>query len=353
MTSPCLRTSPSRSRPTSAARSRRRSSNRRRSAPMLPEMPLFLTPEVYVPLPLEATYQLGVGGGALVLERRPVGCRSPPSHQPDTSETAPPMKITRILAYRVELPLHEGSYKWSGGKSVTVFDSTIVAVETDAGITGYGEVCPLGPFYLPAYASGVRAGIAELGPHLLGEDPPQLGKLNRRMDAALQGPPLRQVGDRHGLLGHPRQGDGPAGLRAAGRPLRRRLRPLPGDLAGVARGDGRQRRRLSRRGLSPVPAQGRRRSRRSTSPASAPSPPSSQPGDRLDRRRQHRLADARRPARRPGGARRRRLHRAALPELRGMPDDPPALRPSVRARRGDRLARRPACAATPTGRWTW
>lgn len=97
------------------------------------------------------------------------------------------MKITRLRAYRVELPLHEGTYKWSGGKSVSVFDSTVVAVETDAGITGYGEVCPLGPFYLPAYAAGARAGIAELGPHLLGEDPTQLGKLNRLMDAALQG----------------------------------------------------------------------------------------------------------------------------------------------------------------------
>ncbi len=99
------------------------------------------------------------------------------------------MKIARILAYRVDLPLHEGSYKWSGGKSVSVFDSTIVAVETDEGITGHGEVCPLGPFYLPAYAQGARTGIAELGPHLLGEDPRQLGKLNRLMDAALQGHP--------------------------------------------------------------------------------------------------------------------------------------------------------------------
>jgi len=99
------------------------------------------------------------------------------------------MKITRILAYRVLLPLHEGSYKWSGGKSVSVFDSTIVAVETDQGITGYGEVCPLGPFYLPAYAQGARTGIAELGPHLLGEDPTEIGKLSRRMDAALQGHP--------------------------------------------------------------------------------------------------------------------------------------------------------------------
>jgi cis-L-3-hydroxyproline dehydratase len=99
------------------------------------------------------------------------------------------MKITRILAYRVELPLHEGSYKWSGGKSVSVFDSTIVAIETDQGITGYGEVCPLGPFYLPAYSQGARTGIAELGPHLLGEDPTEIGKLNRRMDTALQGHP--------------------------------------------------------------------------------------------------------------------------------------------------------------------
>ncbi len=104
------------------------------------------------------------------------------------------MKIQRIRAYRVELPLHEGSYKWSGGKSVSVFDSTVVEVETDAGLVGYGEVCPLGPFYLPAYAAGVRAGLAELGPHLIGEDPLQLGKLNRRMDAALKGHPYVKSG---------------------------------------------------------------------------------------------------------------------------------------------------------------
>ena len=79
------------------------------------------------------------------------------------------MKIQCIKAYQVDLPLHEGSYNWSGGKSVSVFDSTIVSVETDEGITGYGEVCPLGPFYLPAYATGTRTGIAELAPHLIGE----------------------------------------------------------------------------------------------------------------------------------------------------------------------------------------
>lgn len=99
------------------------------------------------------------------------------------------MKIRRIRAYQVNLPLHEGSYHWSGGKSVAVFDSTVVCVETDAGITGVGESCPLGPAYLPAYAAGVRAGLAELAPHLLGEDPTQLARLNRRMDAVLKGHP--------------------------------------------------------------------------------------------------------------------------------------------------------------------
>ena len=104
------------------------------------------------------------------------------------------MKIKRLFAHRVELPLHEGSYKWSGGKSVTVFDSTIVGVETDTGLIGYGEVCPLGPFYLPAYAEGVRAGLRELGPHLLGMDPRELSVLNHRMDAALKGHPYVKSG---------------------------------------------------------------------------------------------------------------------------------------------------------------
>ena len=104
------------------------------------------------------------------------------------------MKITRTVAYRVELPLHETTYKWSGGKSVTIFDSTIVGVETDTGLIGYGEVCPLGPYYLPAYAEGVRAGLRELGPHVLGEDPRQLARLNRTMDAALKGHPYVKSG---------------------------------------------------------------------------------------------------------------------------------------------------------------
>ncbi len=99
------------------------------------------------------------------------------------------MKIERISAYQVDLPLLEGPYNWSGGNTVSVFDSTLVRIDTDSGITGYGEVCPLGPAYLPAYAEGARTGIAEIGPSLVGLDPTQLGILNERMDAALKGHP--------------------------------------------------------------------------------------------------------------------------------------------------------------------
>jgi cis-L-3-hydroxyproline dehydratase len=100
-----------------------------------------------------------------------------------------PPKITKLEVYKVALPLHEGSYKWSRGNSVTVFDSTVVAIHTDAGITGYGEVCPLGPAYLPAYANGVRTGIAEIGPALIGLDPTALSLVNDCMDESLRGHP--------------------------------------------------------------------------------------------------------------------------------------------------------------------
>ncbi len=99
------------------------------------------------------------------------------------------MKITGISVYQVDLPLHEGNYKWSEGKSVDVFDSTVVQVDTDAGITGFGEVCPLGPVYLPAYARGVRTGLEEIAPALVGDDPTQLQVINRKMDYLLKGHP--------------------------------------------------------------------------------------------------------------------------------------------------------------------
>ncbi len=99
------------------------------------------------------------------------------------------MKITKISAYRVELPLVAGNYNWSFGRSIESYDSTIVRIDTDAGISGFGEACQLGPAYLPAYAAGTRTGIAEVAPHLIGADPTQTAQVYWRMDMALKGHP--------------------------------------------------------------------------------------------------------------------------------------------------------------------
>jgi len=86
------------------------------------------------------------------------------------------------------LPLHEGSYKWSGENQSRFFDTTVVAVHTDMGVTGYGEICPLGRPTCPrmprahARACGTRASS-----HRPRSD--SLLVVNDRMDAALRGHP--------------------------------------------------------------------------------------------------------------------------------------------------------------------
>ncbi|TNE34899.1 MAG: mandelate racemase [Alphaproteobacteria bacterium] len=99
------------------------------------------------------------------------------------------MKITAIKAWQVDLPLKEGRYSWSNGNFVELFDSTVVAIETDEGLTGYAECCPLGSAYLPSYAKGVRTGLMEIGPALIGRNPLSVNGINAAMDAALRGHP--------------------------------------------------------------------------------------------------------------------------------------------------------------------
>lgn len=103
------------------------------------------------------------------------------------------MKITQIRAFQVDLPLKEGRYSWSNGNFVEVFDSTVVEIRTDEGLSGYAECCPLGSAYLPSFALGVRAGLQELAPHLIGLDPLNIGNINRIMDAALRGHPYAKA----------------------------------------------------------------------------------------------------------------------------------------------------------------
>ena len=88
-----------------------------------------------------------------------------------------------------ELRYAHGAYVMSEGRVVRALPSTVVRVRTEEGIEGWGEACPLGPTYLPAFAGGVRAALADLAPAVLGADPRDLGEVRRRMDATLRGQP--------------------------------------------------------------------------------------------------------------------------------------------------------------------
>ncbi|MEM6467816.1 MAG: mandelate racemase/muconate lactonizing enzyme family protein [Pseudomonadota bacterium] len=93
------------------------------------------------------------------------------------------MKITALTLWSVPLTSHE-TYYMASGKSCATVDTIVLRVETDAGLTGWGEVCPI-PHYLPAYAAGVLPALTELAPVLLGQDPRGAEALLARADAHL------------------------------------------------------------------------------------------------------------------------------------------------------------------------
>ena len=97
------------------------------------------------------------------------------------------LRINRITVHQLDLPL-AGPYYLSGGRlKFDGLDSTIVRLDTDDGVHGWGEGCPWGSSYLPAHGNGVRAAIKELAPMLIGLDPRRLDTINRAMDLVLPG----------------------------------------------------------------------------------------------------------------------------------------------------------------------
>ena len=97
------------------------------------------------------------------------------------------MKITRITVYQSDLPL-EHPYWLSGGRlKFECLDATFVKIETDAGVTGWGEGTPWGHTYVPAHGPGIRAGIETMASFVLGLDPRRVLDVERAMDLALPG----------------------------------------------------------------------------------------------------------------------------------------------------------------------
>ncbi|MES0881041.1 mandelate racemase/muconate lactonizing enzyme family protein [Roseibium sp. SCP14] len=97
------------------------------------------------------------------------------------------MRISRIAVWQIELPLTK-PYWLSGGRlKFEAIDSTFVRIDTDEGVSGWGEGCPWGHTYLPAHGPGLRAAVGVLAPALIGRDPRALDEINRAMDIQLPG----------------------------------------------------------------------------------------------------------------------------------------------------------------------
>lgn len=97
------------------------------------------------------------------------------------------MRIVAVDCFHYDLGYAHGEYVMSGGRAATSQVGTLVRLRTDQGLAGWGEVTPLGATYLPAFPDGVRAGIRQLAPALLGLDPGNVSAVRRTMDATLMG----------------------------------------------------------------------------------------------------------------------------------------------------------------------
>lgn len=97
------------------------------------------------------------------------------------------MKITRISLYKKGLPYVGGTYVWGAGNVIDTAMSTVVVIETDAGLSGAGEFCPCGETYMGAHSEGVEAAARLLAPKLLGEDPRNVTYIERLMDNIIGG----------------------------------------------------------------------------------------------------------------------------------------------------------------------
>ena len=104
---------------------------------------------------------------------------------PSLSSVATRQRIRRLRLWHVSLTSHT-AYYMADGKTCDTVETVIIAVDTDAGLTGWGEVCPI-PHYLPAYARGVAPALQELAPVILGGDPVGAEALMAKADAFLPG----------------------------------------------------------------------------------------------------------------------------------------------------------------------
>ncbi len=97
------------------------------------------------------------------------------------------MKLETLSIYQTDLPYVGGTYRWGAGNAISVSRATVIVLETECGLFGCGEFTPCGENYMIAHSRGVASTAELLAPHILGEDPRQIDRMDWMMDETVMG----------------------------------------------------------------------------------------------------------------------------------------------------------------------
>ena len=96
------------------------------------------------------------------------------------------MKITGIQAFPVTYTVRNGGFRLSGGRRFTHFKSVIIRIDTDTGLSGWGEHASSAQ-YMVAHHESALAVLAEIAPALIGLDPRQNRVIHAAMERTVRG----------------------------------------------------------------------------------------------------------------------------------------------------------------------
>ena len=98
------------------------------------------------------------------------------------------MKVTRIILYSVPLDIAMNLTRYVSDQVIhPTLDTLVVKIDTDSGLTGWGEACYAPPYYLPELSASAQGGVIHVAPLILGQDPRQIRGLNYKIQQALRG----------------------------------------------------------------------------------------------------------------------------------------------------------------------
>lgn len=98
------------------------------------------------------------------------------------------MKIAKVSIHVVALDRNAVNTRYVAEDALAAdLEITILRMETECGLVGWGETCTAPSYYLPTLASGARAAIAHAAPLILGADPRRINWIISRIDTAMRG----------------------------------------------------------------------------------------------------------------------------------------------------------------------